>query len=98
MFRADCHTAILVDVRTQEEYAHGHLEGSINIPVDELRDRIDSLPRNRELWIYCQVGLRGYIAQRMVMQLRPDQKVYNLSGGYRLLSIAGLLPEQKQNQ
>lgn len=91
-------SSILVDVRTQEEYAHGHLEGSINIPVDELRDRIDSLPRNRELWIYCQVGLRGYIAQRMVMQLRPDQKVYNLSGGYRLLSIAGLLPEQKQNQ
>lgn len=91
-------SSILVDVRTQEEYAHGHLEGSINIPVDELRDRIDSLPRNRELWIYCQVGLRGYIAQRVVMQLRPDQKVYNLSGGYRLLSIAGLLPEQKQNQ
>lgn len=91
-------SSILVDVRTQEEYAHGHLEGSINIPVDELRDGIDSLPRNRELWIYCQVGLRGYIAQRMVMQLRPDQKVYNLSGGYRLLSIAGLLPEQKQNQ
>ena len=91
-------SSILVDVRTQEEYAHGHLEGSINIPVGELRDRIDSLPRNRELWIYCQVGLRGYIAQRMVMQLRPDQKVYNLSGGYRLLSIAGLLPEQKQNQ
>ncbi len=91
-------SSILVDVRTQEEYAHGHLEGSINIPVDELRDGIDSLPRDRELWIYCQVGLRGYIAQRMVMQLRPDQKVYNLSGGYRLLSIAGLLPEQKQNQ
>lgn len=86
--------AVLIDVRTPREYAAGHLKGSINIPVDEIRQRLAEIPENRPLWIYCQVGLRGYVAQRMLMQLRPRQKVFNLSGGYRLIKIAGLIPEQ----
>lgn len=87
----DKESSVLVDVRTRDEYAQGHLEGSINIPVDELRDRIDSLPQDKEIWFYCQVGLRGYIAQRIAMQLRREQRIYNLSGGYRLLAITGIL-------
>jgi len=79
---------LLVDVRTAGEYAGGHLENSVNIPVDALRGRLDELPRDRELLIYCQVGLRGYIAQRILMQEGFD-RVFNLSGGYRLLQITG---------
>ena len=87
----DKNGTILVDVRTQEEYREGHLPGSVNIPVDEIRERMEELPEDKEIWIYCQVGLRGYIAQQIVKQHRNGQKVFNLSGGYRLLSITGML-------
>lgn len=79
---------ILLDVRTREEYEEGHLGGSIHIPLDELRERIQEIPEEKEIWIYCQVGLRGYLAQRILMQ-RRKQKVFNLSGGYRLLQVTG---------
>lgn len=82
--------SVLLDVRTSEEYQAGHLAGSMNIPVDELRERLEELPEDKEIWVYCQVGLRGYIAQRILMQRRPGQKIYNLSGGYRLLTVANL--------
>ena len=85
----DREKSVLVDVRTSGEYAMGHLDGSVNIPVDELRERLDQLPKDKELWIYCQVGIRGYIAQRILMQSRPGQKVYNISGGYRLFKLIG---------
>ena len=83
--------SVLLDVRTSEEYQQGHLKESINIPVDELRERLEELPEDKEIWVYCQVGLRGYIAQRILMQCRPGQGIYNLSGGYRLLTVAQLL-------
>ena len=79
---------ILLDVRTREEYEEGHLGGSIHIPLDELRERIQEIPEEKDIWIYCQVGLRGYLAQRILMQ-RRKQKVFNLSGGYRLLQVTG---------
>jgi len=88
--KRDPASAILIDVRTAEEYQEGHLSGSINIPVDELRERMTEIPEDKDLWIYCQVGLRGYIAQRILMQAR-QQKVFNLSGGYRLLQISGMV-------
>ena len=82
-------SVVVLDVRTPEEYAAGHLPGSRNIPVDELRERLEEIPQDREIWIYCQVGLRGYVAQRILMQRRPEQPVYNLSGGWRLRQAAG---------
>ncbi|MCD8077596.1 MAG: FAD-dependent oxidoreductase [Lachnospiraceae bacterium] len=87
----DRETSVLLDVRTPEEYEEGHLEGSRNIPVDELRERLEEIPGDREIWIYCQVGLRGYIAQRILMQRREGQNIYNLSGGYRLLQLIGVV-------
>jgi phage shock protein E len=51
--------ALLLDVRTQEEFAAGHLEGAINIPVQELEERIDELPEGRPLVVYCQSGRRS---------------------------------------
>jgi len=71
----------LVDVRTHKEFAVGHIPGATNIPVDELRERLGEVPRDREVIAYCQVGMRGYLATRVLKQAGFD--VRNLSGGYK---------------
>lgn len=71
----------VVDVRTPTEFAAGHLPGATNIPVDELRSRMSELPRDRPLVTYCQVGQRGYLALRILLQNGFD--AVNLSGGYK---------------
>ncbi|HBR03471.1 MAG TPA: pyridine nucleotide-disulfide oxidoreductase [Ruminiclostridium sp.] len=76
----------LLDVRTQTEYANGTISGSVNIPVDELRHRIHELDKKKPVYVFCQIGLRGYIAYRILIQNGFD-KVFNLSGGYRLYSM-----------
>ena len=72
---------MLVDVRTFQENAQGTIPGAVCAPVDELRDRLDNLPKDMELLVFCQVGLRGYVAARLLVQ--HGFKVRNLSGGYR---------------
>ncbi|MGE3315468.1 MAG: FAD-dependent oxidoreductase [Planctomycetaceae bacterium] len=72
---------VLVDVRTPQEFASGHIPGAINIPVDDLRSRIGELPRNRRIAAYCQVGQRGYLATRILLQAGLDAA--NIGGGYR---------------
>jgi NADPH-dependent 2,4-dienoyl-CoA reductase/sulfur reductase-like enzyme/rhodanese-related sulfurtransferase len=69
----------LVDVRTPAEYARGTVDGAINIPVDDLRARIDEV--QSDVIVHCQVGLRGYLAARTLAQ--HGRKVRNLDGGYR---------------
>lgn len=71
---------LIVDVRTPSEFSDGALPNAINLPVDELRDRLDELPTDRPLVVYCKVGMRGYLATRILMQRGFD--VINLSGGY----------------
>ncbi len=71
---------MLLDVRTVEENAEGRMPNSINIPINELRGRIGELPRDRRIVVYCAVGQRGYVAQRMLTQMGFD--AVNLSGGY----------------
>ncbi|MBX3171969.1 MAG: FAD-dependent oxidoreductase [Candidatus Eremiobacteraeota bacterium] len=71
---------ILVDVRSLEEHQRGHIPGSRHIPVDELRSRLKELPADRPLTVYCQVGMRGYLATRILMH--NGFEVRNLSGGY----------------
>lgn len=71
----------LVDVRTKLEYDQGTLPGAINIPIDDLRSRIDEFPKETEIIIFCQVGLRAYLATR-ILQQNGFTKVRNLSGGY----------------
>ena len=80
--------AQLVDVRTPGEYAMGTIGNAVNIPVDELRERIGELDAGRKVYLFCQVGLRGYIAQRIAEQHGLD--TVNLSGGYRLYEAAQL--------
>lgn len=73
--------AILLDTRTEREYARGHIKGFINIPVDELRERITELEREKPVYIICQSGLRSYLAYRILEQ--NGFECYNFSGGYR---------------
>ncbi|MDR2755161.1 MAG: FAD-dependent oxidoreductase [Planctomycetaceae bacterium] len=72
----------LLDVRTPVEFNNGHIDGFINIPVDELRERLNELDKTKKIYITCQVGVRGYTATRILVQNGFD--AYNLSGGYRL--------------
>jgi NADPH-dependent 2,4-dienoyl-CoA reductase/sulfur reductase-like enzyme/rhodanese-related sulfurtransferase len=74
---------LLLDVRTQKEYEAGKIMDAINIPVDELRERIAEIPTGKTIYIYCLGGLRGYLAQRILMQ-NGYTKTLNLSGGYQL--------------
>jgi len=71
--------AIILDVRSPKEYASGHLDGAINIPLDELRLRKDELPGDREIWTYCRVGQRSYYAARLLKL--NGFKAKNISGG-----------------
>lgn len=75
-------SVILLDTRTPGEYHRGHIEGFINIPVDELRDRLSELDKNKKVYIICQSGLRSYIAYRILTQEGYDCR--NFSGGFRL--------------
>ncbi|MBQ3520468.1 MAG: FAD-dependent oxidoreductase, partial [Firmicutes bacterium] len=59
-------SVVLLDCRTPEEYSYGHMEGFINIPVDELRSRIDELPKGKPVYVHCQSGLRSYIGCRIL--------------------------------
>ncbi len=72
--------AQFVDVRTREEFARGSLPGAVNIPVDELRDRLGELD-DAEIVVNCQVGQRGHVAVRMLSEL--GYRAFNLDGGYR---------------
>lgn len=74
-------TLTLLDTRTEVEYNSGHIEGFINIPVDELRDRLDEISIDKPVYIICQSGLRSYIASRIIEG--NGMKAYNFSGGYR---------------
>ena len=74
----------LLDVRTKMENRLGTIKDSINIDVNELRDNLDSLNRDKTYLVFCQVGLRGYLAYRILVQ--NGFKVKNLDGGYRLWS------------
>lgn len=74
-------TPFVVDVRTPQEFAAGHVPGAVNVPVDELRERLSELPRGRPITAYCQVGQRGYLAVRLLRQAGFDAS--NLAGGFR---------------
>ncbi len=70
-----------IDVRTKGEYDGGFIPGFRNIPLDELRERLDEVDISKPVYITCQIGLRGYLAQRILMQ--RGYECYNLLGGYR---------------
>jgi NADPH-dependent 2,4-dienoyl-CoA reductase/sulfur reductase-like enzyme/rhodanese-related sulfurtransferase len=70
----------ILDVRTPKEYEEWHIPGALNIPLQELRDRISEIPQNTPIFVHCRVGFRGYLAYRILVQKGFDH-VFNLSGG-----------------
>ena len=74
-------SAVLLDTRTVMEYSRGHVEGFINIPVDELRERISEIEKGKPVYVMCQSGIRSYIACRILAG--EGFEAYNFSGGYR---------------
>ena len=75
----------MLDVRDPSEYRQGHIEGAVNIPLDELRDRMGEVPKDQEVWVYCYVGQRSYYASRALSQYGYDIK--NLSGGFKTFTM-----------
>lgn len=71
----------LLDTRTSLEYSMGHAEGFVNLPVDELRERIKELDKSKPVYVICQSGLRSYIASRIL--IGNDFDAYNFAGGFR---------------
>lgn len=91
LFNDDMSNSMLVDVRSEIEFENGHLEGAVNIPVDNLRQRLNEFDKNKEIIVYCQVGLRGYVAERILKQ--KSFKVRNLTGGYKTASMLKFKPK-----
>ena len=79
----DC--PFLLDVRTPAEFARGTIPGAVNVPIDELRCRLNELPCAREIAAFCQVGQRGYLATRILLQAGFRAK--NLAGGYKTYQL-----------
>ncbi|MBR2376874.1 MAG: CoA-disulfide reductase [Clostridia bacterium] len=75
---------ILLDTRTPFEYMRGRADGFINIPLDDLRERLGELDKTKKIYVMCQSGLRSYLATRILMQNGFD--AYNFAGGFRLYS------------
>jgi NADPH-dependent 2,4-dienoyl-CoA reductase/sulfur reductase-like enzyme/rhodanese-related sulfurtransferase len=73
--------ALILDVREQMEYNRDHVDGAMHIYLDELRQRLGELPKDRDIWTYCFVGQRSYFAMRALSQL--GYKVKNISGGFK---------------
>ncbi|PFR27118.1 CoA-disulfide reductase [Bacillus cereus] len=72
----------LIDVREPNELKQGMIKGSVNIPLDELRERLNEVPLNKEVYITCQLGMRGYVAARILME--KGYTVKNVDGGFKL--------------
>lgn len=83
----DLRGTTLIDVRTADEYSLGTIRNAINIPVDELRGRIHEIPADKPIIVFCAIGLRGYIALK-ILTGRNFKNVRNLSGGYKTYALA----------
>jgi len=99
ILRGDLHTihwedlsgagAFILDVRDPIELKDGHIDGAVNITLDDLRDRISEVPKDKEIWVYCFSGQRSYYAARMLVQ--HGYTVKNLSGGFKTYSLSQAL-------
>lgn len=82
---------VLLDVRTQLERNSGYIEDSMFITLDELRNRLSELDKSKEYWVYCQIGLRGYIAERILKY--HGFKAKNVTGGYKAYIVSKFKPK-----
>lgn len=87
----DKNKVILVDVSSTIEFNSGSIEDSINLPVDTIRENLDKLDKNKEIWLYCRVGLRGYIAARILKA--HGFNVKDIAGGYKTYEMLKFKPD-----
>ena len=83
----DLSQVTLVDVRTKDEFELGNIPGAVNLPLDELREHLDEIPRDKPVWVYCGVGLRGYLASN-ILKDNGFKEVRNLIGGIKTYKAA----------
>ena len=77
--------AFFLDVREEDEFAAGHVKGAVSIPLSRLRDRLDEVPRDKPVYVYCRTGQRSYNAVRLLLQ-KGFKQVYNVAGSFLALS------------
>lgn len=87
MLHLDYDTTTIIDVRTADEFSMGAIDKAVNIPLDDLRQRLAEIPKHKQVYIYCAIGLRGYLAIKILMA-NGYTNVKNLSGGYKTYSAA----------
>jgi len=87
-------TGIILDVRNLGEYEKGHVKGSVNIPVDELRLRLGELQKDKEFFVHCAVGFRAHLAVRILKE-NGFASVWNITGGYTSMKAAQIFLEEK---
>lgn len=87
MQKADPSKVTLVDVRTPDEAALGSIPGAVNIPLDDLRERMNEIPKDQPIYLFCEVGLRGYLASN-ILKGNGYKNVYNLIGGLKTYETA----------
>lgn len=87
LIEADLSKTLLLDIRTAYEYRQGSLQGAVNIPLDELREHLSEIPKDKDIVVFCVIGQRGYVAQR-ILNGAGFSKVKNLSGGYETYLLA----------
>ena len=75
----------MLDVRDPSEYREGHIDGAVNIPLNDLRQRMGEVPKDQEVWAYCYIGQRSYYAARALSQY--DYNIKNLSGGFKTYTL-----------
>lgn len=85
-------THLILDVRNLGEYAGGHVPGSLNVPVDELRGRLAEIPKDKTLFVHCKVGFRGHLAARILIE-NGYKNVFNITGGYLSMRAVGAFAE-----
>ena len=88
----DKENIILLDVRDDIEIKNGKIDEGIEIPINQLRNRLSEVPKDKEIWVYCQIGLRGYIAARILMA--NGYKVKNINGGYKTYIMSKFKPKK----
>lgn len=87
MQTADLSKVTLIDVRTKDEFELGSIPGAQNIPLDDMRERLQQIPADRPVWLFCGVGLRGYLASN-ILKGHGFKDVRNLIGGLKLYKAA----------
>jgi rhodanese-related sulfurtransferase len=89
--------ATIIDIREETEYTQSHLKGVKNIPLSQIRQRLDEIPRNQPIYLHCRSGQRSYNAA-LALQNHGFKEVFNISGGFLAISLFEYFNDQRLNR